>query len=121
MPKGSPHGHFQTAVERGNVLAAIAAARELGRLQLGDALSLVFLFADKAPERFDRAAAQWHARFVLEADGVGLAESELIRAALAELRGPGRSAAGEVLAEIGRRRRLLGVEQAARAYVARAG
>ncbi len=93
VPEGSPHGHFQSAVERGNVLAAVAAARELGRLQLGDALSLVLLFADKAPERFDRAAARWHARFVLEAGDVGLAESELVRAALAELRGPGRSAA----------------------------
>ena len=36
------------------------------RLSLDEALELLLLIAKKEPERFDRAAARWHARFVLE-------------------------------------------------------
>ena len=34
----------------------------------GDALLLVFEFADKEDRRFRHAAARWHARVVLEAN-----------------------------------------------------
>jgi hypothetical protein len=59
----SIHAVFQHAIERRNLLSAEAAARELGRLSLADALD----FREKDPSRFDPAAARWHARFVLEA------------------------------------------------------
>ena len=37
------------------------------------ACGLLLLLAEKQPERFDRAAARWHARFVLETRAVGVA------------------------------------------------
>jgi 5-methylcytosine-specific restriction enzyme A len=52
--KGSPHGHSQRAVERGDVLAALVAARQLGTLSLSDALALTALLAEKEPDRFRR-------------------------------------------------------------------
>jgi hypothetical protein len=86
--KGSLHGAFQRSVERGNLFAADAAARQLGELSLPDALALTVLFAEHDPDRFERAAVRWHARFALETPGVTLAESQLVLAALAGLSGP---------------------------------
>jgi hypothetical protein len=84
----------QRAVERGQVLLAVASAHELGRLSLSDSLALLLLFAEKDPERFERAAPRWHARLVLEAKSLDLAESQLALAAVAllstELRQTGR-------------------------------
>jgi 2-polyprenyl-6-methoxyphenol hydroxylase-like FAD-dependent oxidoreductase len=50
-------------MERGNLPLAEAAARQLGQLTLEDALSLLALMADKAPERYERAALRWLRRF----------------------------------------------------------
>jgi hypothetical protein len=47
---------FQRAIERGNVMRAEAAARQLGRLTLDNALRLLFLYAEKEPIKFERAA-----------------------------------------------------------------
>jgi hypothetical protein len=84
--QGSPYGRFQRAIQRGDLLEAETNARELGRLSLRDALSLVVLFAAKDPPRFERAALRWHARFEQEVPGVGLTESSLALAALVALR-----------------------------------
>ena len=48
---------FQHAIERGQLLAAEAAARELGQLTLADALEFLLLLAEKEPQPFDVAAA----------------------------------------------------------------
>src|SRR5262245_61640168 len=50
--KGSLHAVFQRAVERGNLLSAETAARQLGRLALADALKLTLLIGEEEPERF---------------------------------------------------------------------
>ena len=84
---GTPHARFQRAVQRGQLMAAEAAARELGKLTLTDALSLTVLLAEQAPERFQRAAVRWHGRFELERPGVSLLESQFALAALAALPG----------------------------------
>ena len=53
MPsKESHHAEFQRAVERGNLLLAVTAARDLGQLTLPDSLGLLLLFADMDPDRF---------------------------------------------------------------------
>jgi hypothetical protein len=46
--QGHSYGIFQKAIARRNVLAAVAAARELPQLSLGDALELTFLIARSA-------------------------------------------------------------------------
>jgi hypothetical protein len=44
-----PTGSFQKALKRRDVLAAVAAAKELPQLSLGHALELTFLIARKDP------------------------------------------------------------------------
>jgi len=101
--KASQHADFQRAVDRRNVLLAVTAARELGRLTLSDSLALLLLFADQDPERFARAAPRWHARFVLAARGLSIAEAQAALAAVALLAGPSRQRALELLGELCRR------------------
>src|SRR5437588_9596124 len=66
-----------------------------------DALLLLFELADKEDERFQVAAARWHARFVLEAN-LPLRDAEGMMTLLCRLRGADR--------HVVRRRLLLSVE-----------
>src|SRR2546423_11895234 len=93
--KGTAHGRFQRAIQRRHLFHAELAARELGQLSLTDALALCLLIAEREPARWPRAAARWHARFVLEARGIGLKESAMALQALTGLTG----AAGEASAQ----------------------
>jgi hypothetical protein len=47
--QGHPRAIFSRAIERGNLVAAEASAREVGNLTLGEALRLLFLYAEKEP------------------------------------------------------------------------
>lgn len=85
--QGSAHGRFSTAIRNRNLLNAEIAARELGDLTLADALAFCLVLADVDPPRFDRAIARWHARFVLEAQGITAAESALALSAAKALCG----------------------------------
>jgi hypothetical protein len=55
---------FRRAIDRGNVTEALSAASELQFVALAEALELTLLLADKEPEKYERAAARWHMRFV---------------------------------------------------------
>ena len=115
--KGSPHAHFQRAVERGNVVAALAAAAQLEEVGLADALALCVLLAEKEPSRFDLAAVRWHGRYVLENSGVRIAESQLVLAAVAALGGPSaREGSAATLVRIAADRRLYGIDSAVRRF-----
>jgi hypothetical protein len=88
--KGSSYAEFQRALERGNLLQAktlgkIVAANVGGRLNVGDALSLLFLMAAKQDDRYERAALVWHARFEREVPTLTIEESLLALSALAAL------------------------------------
>ena len=113
--KGSPHGRFQRAVERRNLLEAEAAARALGGLALSDALALLLVIAAKEPSRFERAAIRWHGRFEVETRGVGFAEAQILLGALAALRDPVPTMGLETIARLAERLRIQSVAlQAAR-------
>jgi hypothetical protein len=71
---------FQRAVERGNLLAAESAARELESVSLADALELLLLIAATEPTRFERAAIRWLGRFCIETRGVDIADAQLLSA-----------------------------------------
>lgn len=103
--QGSLHGQFQRAIERGDVLQAVAIARDLGELSLSSSFALLLLFAEHDPERFRRAAPRWHARFVLSAGGLSLDEAQSVLAALALLQGPHRQVALEFVGRICREHR----------------
>jgi hypothetical protein len=80
------------------IFHAELAAREAGKLTLAEAPELVCLYTDEEPAKFERAALQWHARFVTES-GSSLLQAQIALAALAELRG-GNDAARRLLAEL---------------------
>ncbi len=100
---GSAYGAFQRAVERRNVMAAEAAARQLPTLTLDNALRLLFLYAESDPLKYDRAALRWLARYVTEGKAVSLLKAQMALAALAELRTGERQAAANMLTELARK------------------
>ena len=70
--QGSPYSRFKRALRTGNLTIIRAAAAELPRVDLGDALSVCMAIRDAEPERFERAALRWLARFAAEqAQSVG--------------------------------------------------
>ena len=67
---GSAYARFRRALETGNELLVVTAARELPRIELEDALRICLVLRDGEPERYERAAVRWLGRFALEARGV---------------------------------------------------
>jgi hypothetical protein len=68
--QGSAYVRFRRALEVGNPNLVHAAALELPRVALDDALRICLVFRDGDPERYERAAVRWLGRFALEARGV---------------------------------------------------
>ena len=67
---GSPYARFRRALETGNEMLVLGAARELPQIALDDALRICLVLRDGDPERYERAAVRWLGRFALEAHGV---------------------------------------------------
>jgi hypothetical protein len=72
--QGSPYARFRRALSTGNMLLIRASAAELGSVSLGDALSVCVAIRDAEPERFERAALRWIARYCVERPNVTLVE-----------------------------------------------
>ena len=68
--QGSAYARFRRALEIGNELLVLAAARELPRIALDDALRICLVLRDGDPDRYERAAVRWLGRFALEAHQV---------------------------------------------------
>ncbi len=79
--KGRPYTWFKAALARGDLAGVRAAAAELPRIDLTDALAICVLMGHRDDPAYERAATKWLARFALERPGVGL--EELSRALLA--------------------------------------
>ena len=102
---GSPYARFQHALRIGRLSMVRAAAAELPRIDLDDALAICLLIEDQDAERYERAAVRWHVRFVYESKNVGMRESQAVLALLAAI--PVNSLAATALAELLSRRRGL--------------
>jgi hypothetical protein len=113
--QGHAYARFRRALDRGNVTEALSSASELAHIGLVEALELVLLLRDKAPERFGRAALRWHGRYCRELRDVGFEEAQLVLAALAALPSAKGKSAARALAELLDRR---GFERAGQALVA---
>jgi hypothetical protein len=72
--QGHARTRFRRAIQRRNLLGAETAAREMGTVDLGEALDLVCLVAEVQPARLDAFARRWLARL---ADERSLELSEL--------------------------------------------
>jgi hypothetical protein len=57
--QGTAHGRFQRAIQRRHLTAAEMAARELGGLNLAEALELTLLMRERDHWRYERAALRW--------------------------------------------------------------
>jgi hypothetical protein len=64
--QGSAYARFRRSLETRNPLDVLAAARELPRLSLADALGVCVVFALGHSELFSRAAARWIGRYAIE-------------------------------------------------------
>lgn len=62
-----------------------AAAGELPTIRLDDALRVCLLIRDRDPDRYERAALRWLARFAVEAHDATLADVQAAAEALAQL------------------------------------
>jgi hypothetical protein len=82
--QGQPRTRFRRAIQRRNLLGAETGAREMGVVDLGEALDLVVLVAEAAPERLDGYARRWIARLADERP-LRLAEPDLAVTALRAL------------------------------------
>src|SRR6478609_6618115 len=98
--QGHPRAIFSRAIENGNLVMAEQVAREVPNLTLEEALRLLFLYAEKDPARFDRAALRWLDLYLAKGKAVSLLKVNLAAAALLELRGVERAHAARVLVEL---------------------
>ena len=67
--EGNPYARFRRALETGNEALVVAAALELPRVALDDALRICLVLRGGDPTRYERAAVRWLGRFALEAPG----------------------------------------------------
>jgi hypothetical protein len=95
--QGPSYGIFQKALQRRNVIAAVAAARELPQLSLDDALELTVLIAWKDPRWHQRVAARWLLRFLEEHPNATIEEAGLAASSLLALPGAGYREAVQML------------------------
>jgi selenocysteine lyase/cysteine desulfurase len=72
-------------LHRGNVTEALPTASELQFVARAEALELTLLLADKEPEKYERAAARWHVRYLQEVPNVDLHESQAVLALFAAI------------------------------------
>lgn len=106
--QGHSYSIFKRAVSSRNVLAAVAAAKELPQLSLVDALDLTLLVARKDRQRHERMAARWLLRLLEEDPALTIQEAALAATSLAALPGAGYAQAATALkamAETASRRR----------------
>jgi hypothetical protein len=64
--QGNAYSRFQRALLTGNLQLVEAAAAELPTIDLTDALAILSLLADLEDPRFERAAARWVGRLLVE-------------------------------------------------------
>jgi hypothetical protein len=72
--QGSAYARFRRALKTGNLTLIRNAAADLPRVDLGDALEVCLAIRQKEPERFERAALRWLARFCLQRREATLAQ-----------------------------------------------
>ena len=98
--QGHPRAVFRRALERGNLLVAEVTAREVGPLDLTEALELTALVALRNRERGQRFAVRWLARLIDETEPT-FDEVVMVAGCLVALGGPGHAKAVAALRALG--------------------
>jgi hypothetical protein len=94
---GPPYAIFRRATARGNVLSALAAAKDLPQLDLLDALELTVLVARKDPRRHQPVASRWLLRYLEEDPHATIEEAALAASSLLALTGVAHQEAAQTL------------------------
>jgi hypothetical protein len=102
-PQGHSRAIFSRAIENGNLVVAEQVAREVPNLTLEEALRLLFLYAEKDPARYDRAAMRWLGLYLEKGKAVTLLDAQLAALALAELQAGDSQRAAKLLFELATR------------------
>ena len=71
---GNPYARFRRALETGNEALVTAAALELPRIALDDALRICLVLRGGDAARYQRAAVRWLGRFALEGRNVTITD-----------------------------------------------
>jgi hypothetical protein len=100
MADTSPHARLQRALERGSLVQAEAAAREMPKLPLTDSLRLVMLMMSERDARYERAAVRWWGQVLIEQPELGLELASEGADALRELDGASPNVARSRLAMV---------------------
>jgi hypothetical protein len=79
---GNPYSRFRRALATGNEALVTAAALELPRVALDDALRICLVLRGGDPARYDRAAVRWLGRFALEGRDVTIDDLRVAAEAL---------------------------------------
>jgi hypothetical protein len=95
--QGHPRAVFRRALERGNLLVAEATAREVGAIDLREALELTALIAERDRPRSERYTVRWLSRYLDSANTATINDVAFVVACLAALGGPRHAEALEVL------------------------
>ena len=82
--EGHTRTRFRRAIERKNFLGAMTSAQDMGVVSLDEALDLICLAAEVAPDRFDGFARRWLVRLAAEKP-LRIAELDLAVTALRAL------------------------------------
>ena len=105
--QGHAVSRFARAVKTGNPNIVVAAAAELPKLSLADALLVLLVFARARAPQAEAAAVRWAARYVAEVRPAPEArEAHLVLSAACALAGPCPAAGREALHALATRRRL---------------
>jgi hypothetical protein len=83
--KGSPYARFQRSLQTRKLLFVLTAAAELQSIQLDDALEILILMGREKDPRFDRAAARWVGRVLVETPPMTLKEARWVIAMVEQL------------------------------------
>lgn len=67
---GTAYGRFRRALDSGNEVLILSAARQLPRVALNDAQRICLVLRVGEADRYERAAVRWLGRFALEARDV---------------------------------------------------
>jgi hypothetical protein len=106
--KGRPYTWLRDALARGDLAGVRAAALEVPRVQLADALAIVLLMAEHGDGALDPAATKWVGRLALERQSVRLVDLQLAVVALEILPQRPRDARA-ILADLCERHALEGI------------
>jgi hypothetical protein len=79
---GNPYSRFRRALATGNEALVVAAALELPRVALDDALRICLVLRGGDHRRYERAAVRWLGRFALEGRDVRIEDLRLAADAL---------------------------------------